>query len=152
MNKTKSLKFIADCHLGKLAKYLRMMGFDTLFFNSIDDDELIALSAQEERIILTRDKLLHENKTSNTFYLHSINHLEQLRELNRAFLIKNKREKPRCILCNVTLKEINKKEILDQLPKKVVKYFDFFEVCSKCGRVYWHGSHFKRMMNTIESI
>lgn len=152
MNATQSLKFIADCHLGKLAKYLRMMGFDTLFFNSIDDDDLVKLSAEEDRVILTRDKLLHERKTSNTFYLHSIEHLEQLRELNKAFLIKNKMQKPRCILCNVILAEIDKKEIADQLPKKVLKYFDFFETCPKCGRIYWHGSHYKRMMHTVESI
>ncbi|MFT7860561.1 MAG: Mut7-C RNAse domain-containing protein [Sulfurimonas sp.] len=152
MNTAKSFKFIADCHLGKLAKYLRMMGFDTLFFNTISDDDLIALSEQEDRIILTRDKLLHENKTSNTFYLHSIDNLEQLRELDRAFSIKNNRGKPRCTLCNVTLKEIEKNEVLDRVPKKVLNYFDFFEICPKCERLYWHGSHYKRMMDKIEAI
>ncbi|MDH4944263.1 Mut7-C RNAse domain-containing protein [Sulfurimonas sp. C5] len=152
MNAAKSLKFIADCHLGKLAKYLRMMGFDTLFFDSIDDDDLIELSEQEDRIILTRDKLLHEKKTSNTFYLHSIDNFEQLCELNRVFSIKNNRQKSRCTLCNVTLKEVNKTEILDQVPSKVLNYFNFFEICPKCKRIYWHGSHYKRMMHKIEAI
>ena len=152
MNAANSLKFIADCHLGKLAKYLRMMGFDTLFFDSIDDDDLIELSEQEDRVILTRDKLLHEKKNSNTFYLDSIDNLEQLCELDKAFSIKNNRQQPRCTLCNVTLKEINKQEILDQVPSKVLKYFDFFEICPKCKRIYWHGSHYKRMMNKIEAI
>lgn len=152
MNTAKSLKFIADCHLGKLAKYLRMMGLDTLFFDSIDDDDLIELSKQDDRVILTRDKLLHEQKTSNTFYLHSIDNLEQLRELDRAFSIKSNREKSRCTLCNVTLKEIDKQEVLDKIPKKVLKYFNFFEICPKCERIYWHGSHYKRMMDKIEAI
>jgi len=145
-------KFIADCHLGKLTKYLRIMGFDTLYFNTIDDNDLIELANSEDRIILTRDKGLHERTKAPTFYLDAIDNLKQLRELQREFGIKNYSLVPRCIICNTELQKVQKSDIEAQLPPKVKKYFSEFEICPTCKRIYWHGDHYKRMIATIDSI
>ena len=144
--------FIADCHLGKLAKYLRVMGFDTLYFNTIDDNDLIELANKENRIILTRDRAFHEREKAPTFYLKSINNLEQLQALQKQFCIKKYRLLSRCIICNTLLKSIEKSEVEDNIPQKVKLYFLEFEICSICSRIYWHGDHYKRMMNTIDAI
>ena len=144
--------YIADCHLGKLAKYLRVMGFDILYFNTIDDNNLIELADKQERIILTRDRALHEREKAPTFYLKSINNLEQLQELQKQFSIKKYKLLSRCIICNTLLKSVEKSKVEDKIPQKVKLYFSEFEVCPTCNRIYWHGDHYKRMMNIIDAI
>ena len=152
MKKETDPTFIADCHLGKLAKYLRLMGFDTLYFNSIDDNDLIELANLQDRIILTRDRVLHERHESPTCYLASVDNLEQLKELQKHFSIKEYTLNGRCIICNTTLQSVEKSKIEDQLPPKVKHYFSEFEICPTCNRIYWHGDHYKRMMNTVDAI
>lgn len=152
MNTKTPPKYIADCHLGKLAKYLRVMGFDTLYFNSIDDNDLVSLAKNEGRIILTRDKALHERKEASTFYLESIENLQQLKELQEYFLIKSYVLRGRCIVCNTLLESIDKNDIKEEIPKKVKQHFSAFEICHTCDRIYWHGDHYRRMMKTIASI
>ncbi|ADN09286.1 Mut7-C RNAse domain-containing protein [Sulfurimonas autotrophica] len=152
MNTKQPPTFIADCHLGKLAKYLRIMGFDTLYFSSIDDNDLIALARAESRTILTRDRALHERKESPSFYLQPISNLAQLQALQNHFHLKKYQLTSRCLICNITLKKIEKAEIEDKLPPKVKYYFSEFETCPKCHRIYWHGDHYKRMMSIIHAI
>jgi len=152
MNKKNPPKFIADCHLGKLAKYLRVMGFDTLFFSTIDDNDLIELANREGRVILTRDRILHERQNTPTFYLNSIDNLEQLQALQVEYNIKEYSLGSRCIVCNTPLESIEKSKIESQIPPKVKKYFLEFEICNKCDRIYWQGDHYKRMMLTINAI
>ena len=144
--------FIADCHLGKLAKYLRVMGFDTLYFNTIDDNDLIELADKEKRIILTRDRALHEREKAPTFYLEAVDNLEQLKALQEHFKIKSYELIGRCIICNTQLQSVEKGKVEDKIPKKVKLYFSEFEICPTCSRIYWHGDHYKRMMNTINAI
>ena len=144
--------FIADCHLGKLAKYLRLMGFDTLYFNTIDDNDLIELANSQKRIILTRDRALHERESAPTFYLESIDNLEQLQALNKEFFIKEYKLTSRCIICNTKLQNVEKSEIEARIPQKVKLYFSEFEICKTCDRIYWSGDHYKRMMRTLNSI
>ena len=152
MKTESSPKFIADCHLGKLAKYLRFMGFDTLYFNTISDDDLIEIANNNERIILTRDKVLHERKNSPTFYLDSIENLKQLQQLNSKFNLKNYDLSARCTVCNTKLNVIEKNKIENRLPPKVKIYFNEFEICEKCNHIYWHGDHYRRMMLTIDAL
>ena len=152
MNTKTPPRFIADCHLGKLAKYLRVMGFDTLFFDTIDDNDLIELAIKDGRVILTRDRVLHERKKAPTFYLESIDNLEQLKALQDEYDIKNYTLIGRCIVCNTQLQSIEKSKIENQIPPKVKKYFFEFDTCTTCNRIYWHGDHYKRMMLTIDAI
>ena len=152
MNNETPPAFIADCHLGKLAKYLRVMGFDTLFFDTIDDNDLIALAIKEGRIILTRDRVLHEREKAPTFYLVPTDNLEQLQALQGEYAIKNYTLISRCIVCNTQLQSIEKSKIENRIPPKVQKYFFEFYTCGSCNRIYWHGDHYKRMMLTIDAI
>ena len=148
-----SYKFIADCHLGKLAKYLRIMGFDTLFFPHIEDDDLIILANGENRIILTRDRELSQRKNVPVLFLEPIDTKEQLKTLIKHYKLK---EHPapfsRCIVCNSPLQVIEKEKITDRLPKKVKKHFEYFEYCPACDRVYWQGDHYRHMMEFLEQV
>ena len=145
--------FIADCHLGKLAKYLRLMGLDTLYFPQIDDNELIDLANRECRIILTRDKGLYERKKARCSLLKAVKTEKQLLEVIRRFHLKRfQAHFSRCIVCNEPLRVIEKGEILHRLPPKVIKYFFDFEICTKCDRIYWHGDHYKRMKAFLRKV
>jgi len=86
--KSDTLKFIADCHLGKLAKYLRLMGFDTLFFSHIEDNELIIIANEQNRIILTRDRDLSQRKNAPTLFLESTDTKSQLKTLIDCYDLK----------------------------------------------------------------
>lgn len=148
-----SPKFIADCHLGKLAKYLRLMGVDTLFFPHIEDDRLISIAKEENRTILTRDRLLSQRKNAPVLFLEPTDTKKQLQILIDHYKLK---EHPapfsRCIVCNTPLQVIEKEKIIDSLPKKVKKYFNYFEYCPSCDRIYWQGDHYRHMMEFIEQV
>lgn len=148
------LRFIADVHLGRLARYLRMCGFDTLFEQYYDDREIIDLSVKEGRIILTRDKdLLKSKKVRNGHLVHSDVPVEQIREIlsacNAAEMIK---PFTRCMECNGVMEPVGKKEIIDRLMPMTRDYYDEFKRCSTCGRIYWEGSHFIRMKSFIMTL
>jgi uncharacterized protein with PIN domain len=142
------MKFIADCHLGKIAKYLRIFGFDTLYFQSIDDNDIIEISHREQRLLLTSDKILYERmKHHNALYLLHAGFEEQLREIFHHYKLFDKcKPLSRCIKCNGELEKIEKQEVLEELKAKTKKYFDTFARCKECGRVYWHGDHYKNML------
>jgi len=149
----KTPAFIADCHLGKLAKYLRLLGLDTLYFPQIEDNVLIDLANAEKRVILTRDKVLYERKKADCLYLKSVKTEEQLREIIKAFSLKDQDQSfSRCIVCNEPLRAIDKEVIAHRLPPKVLKYFSHFEICKKCDRIYWHGDHYKRMKTFLDDV
>ena len=152
-HESKAPAFIADCHLGKLAKYLRLMGFDTLYFSQIDDDELVRLALEQNRIILTRDKMLSQRKNVPVLFLESMETKAQLQSLISHFRLK---EHPapfsRCIVCNTPLQVVKKEKVRHRLPQKVQRTFSHFEYCPSCDRVYWHGDHYRRMQQFLESV
>jgi uncharacterized protein with PIN domain len=145
--------FIADCHLGKLAKYLRMMGFDTLYFTQIDDNDLITLAIEQKRTILTRDRALAKRRNIPVLFLDSIETKEQLQSLFSRFPLK---EHPlpfsRCLVCNTPLQVIEKSEVLHRVPEKVQRCFFHFKYCPFCDRIYWHGDHYRRMQQFLARI
>ncbi|MDX1295172.1 MAG: Mut7-C RNAse domain-containing protein [Sulfurimonadaceae bacterium] len=145
--------FIADCHLGKLAKYLRLFGFDTLYFNSIDDDDLIAMANKEGRTILTRDRALYERGEASCLYLKPRDTRGQL-ELVIAELGLKQVCRPfvRCLVCNTPLQPIDKDAVANKVPPKVARFFDTFEICPVCDKVFWHGDHYKRMRLFVEAV
>lgn len=147
-------KFILDVHLGKLAKYLRMLGFDTLYKNDYDDREIVSVSCSEKRIILTRDRnLLKIKEITHGYYVRKTDSKEQLTEILKRFNL-HSQIKPltRCIECNNELIKIDKKEILSQLQPKTILYYEDFYTCTNCSKIYWKGSHYKRMKNFIEKL
>ena len=146
-------RFIADCHLGKLAKYLRLMGFDTLYFPHIEDDDLVAISNNENRVILTRDRELSQRKNTPVLFLEPTDTKEQLKTLIAIYQLK---EHPnpftRCIVCNTPLQIVKKDEIIDKIPQKVKIHFDYFEYCPTCDRIYWQGDHYKHMIEFLDEV
>lgn len=148
----KTPKFIADCHLGRLAKYLRILGYDTLFFSHIEDRKLADMSLKEDRIILTRDRELSQRKRANAFYLQPTEIKAQLKVLFEHFDLHKGQLLSRCIICNTPLRITPKEEIIDLLPEGVKKHFDYFEQCPTCKRIYWHGDHYRNMMSLLDEL
>ena len=147
-------KFIADVHLGKLTCYLRMMGFDVLYKNEFDDDEIVNLSITKTRAILTRDRgILKRSEVTHGYWVRSTKIKEQVIEVIKRFDLKNIiKEFSRCITCNSVLKPISKSEIIDDLPPKVSKTQADFSRCPACKKNYWKGTHHQKMLSFIQSV
>jgi uncharacterized protein with PIN domain/sulfur carrier protein ThiS len=150
----REIKFILDVHLGKLAKYLRLLGFDTLYHNNFDDLEIIEIAKTEKRIILTRDLgILKNNKVTHGYWIRSQDSREQLKEAIQRFDLKKKLNIfSRCTLCNGLILKIDKSIISDQVNKKTLEEFNVFYQCKNCKKIYWEGSHYDSMTKFINSI
>jgi len=146
--------FVVDVHLGKLARLLRMLGFDTLYRNDYSDNEIIRISVNENRIILTRDRgILKHSSVTHGYCIRSIKPVEQTREvLHRFDLYSQFKPFKRCIQCNGLIEHIEKNAIKNQLPPKTANYFDEFYTCLDCGKIYWRGSHYQGMKAKLERI
>jgi len=147
-------RFLADAHLGRLAGYLRMLGFDTRYGGPGDDRELAARAAQERRILLTRDRalLMHRVVTHGCYVREPLprGQLEYL--LQRLDLCRLIRPFTRCIRCNGVLQPVDKALVLDRLPGGVRQCCHEFRQCGECGRVYWKGTHYRRMLEMIRAL
>ena len=150
----RKIKFILDVHLGKLAKYLRLLGFDTFYHNNLDDPEIIEIAKTEKRIILTRDLgILKNTKVTHGYWLRSQDSKEQLKEVIQRFDLKKKLNIfSRCTLCNGVISKIDKSKLLDQVNKKTLEEFNVFYQCKNCKKIYWEGSHYDNMTKFIHSI
>lgn len=144
-------RFVLDTHLGRLAAYLRMLGFDTLYRNDYEDDELARISSEEKRTLLTRDRgLLKRSIVTRGYWVRSTNPRLQLAEVLRRFdLFQLVAPFRRCIRCNGLLRPVPKEDILDRLKPGTRQCFDEFRMCQECGQIYWKGSHYERMQQFI---
>lgn len=149
-----SPRFILDLHLGKLAIYLRIMGFDTLYRNDYDDPQLAELAAQTNRILLTRDRRLLMRKVIQEGYcVRSLEPQEQAREVLRRYgLVKDIRPFQRCLRCNHPLQSIPKSDVLQRLEPLTRQYYDEFHICPACNHIYWKGSHFDHMQVFLDQL
>jgi uncharacterized protein with PIN domain len=141
------MKFIADVMLGRLAKRLRLLGFDVLYDRTLDDNEIIHLSLEQDRVILTRDTgLAARPLASHNIFVNSDNVREQLEQVLSDFP-PDATTAPltRCSVCNQPLTETPKPEIRDSVPGYVYNKYDVFLRCTSCSRVYWRGTHVNRM-------
>ena len=147
-----AMRFVADAHLGALARRLRMAGFDTCFRNDFADREIAALAADEGRIVLTRDRALLQHKAiSHACYIHATAPDTQFCELvERLGLRAGFRPFTRCMECNAPLAAVDKAEVLGRLPPSVRERHARFTRCTGCGRVFWEGSHWRRMRRMLE--
>jgi len=147
-------RFVLDCHLGRLASDLRMLGLDSLYRNDFDDRELVRITVEEGRILLTRDRrlLMHKNITRGHL-VYSLEPEEQFEEVIRLYGLKRWiRPFQRCIRCNHPLEAVSKEDVLERLQPLTRMYFDEFRICPGCRQVYWKGSHYDRMQKLIEGI
>jgi uncharacterized protein len=147
-------RFVLDNHLGRLTAYLRMLGFDCLYRNDYNDEELAETSQTEERILLSRDRrLLMRKSVTYGYCLRSLDSLEQLTEIIQRFdLIKRVIPFHRCLRCNHLLAPVAKEAILDRLEPLTKLYFDEFQICPACKQIYWKGSHYEKMRGLIEQM
>lgn len=150
----RELKFILDVHLGRLARYLRLCGFDTLFSSFFDDREIIDTAIKEKRIILTRDKqLLKDSRVTHGYWIRSQDPNEQLEEVFCRFDLRDRLALfSRCISCNTPLREVSKEEIQHRLLADTSRYFSKFTRCPLCDRIYWAGSHYDNMRVIIDNV
>ena len=144
-------RFLADAHLGRLAGYLRMLGFDTLFRNDWADDELARRAAMEHRILLTRDRaLLMYKAVTHGCFVHEVKPPRQLASLlERLDLCRRIRPFSRCIRCNDMLENVERERVLEKVPPGIREGRREFFRCRGCGQVYWKGSHYARMKARI---
>lgn len=147
-------KFILDVHLGTLARYLRMIGFDTKYRNDYSDNEIVFTSIADKRTILTRDKgILKRNEVTHGYWIRNQNPELQLEEVAERFSLKNQiREFERCLECNTKLEKIDKEKIIDRLPLKVKRGQNNFWYCKNCDKIYWRGSHYDKMKAMIDKL
>lgn len=145
-------RFVLDAHLGKLARHLRIAGFDSLWQADYGDEEIIALSVAQKRLILTRDKgILRRRIVSRGYFVRETDSEAQLLEVVRAFQLQGLlRPFTRCRECNVELNEVDKAAVVKRLPEQVRGLYQRFKLCPDCGRVYWEGTHFARMRAMLE--
>ena len=148
------VRFVADNHLGRLAAYLRMLGFDTWYRRDSEDAELAKISAEEERILLTRDRgLLKRNVVKRGYCVQSTDPARQLVEVVQRFeLASSTKPFRRCVHCNALLRPVAKEAVADRLLPETRQFYDEFFLCPSCGHVYWKGSHYRRMKRFIESV
>ena len=146
-------RFVLDVHLGRLAAYLRMLGFDALYQNRCADECLAEISHHERRILLTRDVgLLKRGSVTHGYYLRATQPRQQLEEVVRRFdLARLAKPFSRCLRCNTLLAHVGKDQVRHQLPAQVALLHDEFLRCPDCGRAYWKGGHFRRMRQWIDA-
>jgi uncharacterized protein with PIN domain len=146
------IRFVADAHLGGLARLLRMAGFDTIYDNSLHDDQVEALAAEEDRVVLTRDRDLLKRRTiAYGCYVWALKPEEQLHEvIERLGLADRTRPFTRCLHDNAPLRAVAKEAVIGRLPPMVAASQDEFSTCDLCGRVYWKGSHWQRMSAVLD--
>lgn len=147
-------RFVLDVHLGRLAAYLRMLGFDTVYQNCFSDDELVEISVGERRILLTRDRgLLKRAALTHGYWLRETGSRRQASEIVRRFdLLRNIQPFSRCMACNGVLNVVSKDEVRDRVPPRTAAVYDDFRQCPRCRRVYWRGPHHATMQRWIEQL
>jgi uncharacterized protein with PIN domain len=146
------LKFIADAMLGRLAKWLRLMGYDTMYDPTAEDRDLVRCARAEGRILLTRDRELAKRKGLSYVLIESDRLDEQLAQLFRELGISHDRLSPRCARCNTLLRPISRAEVRARVPPYVFSRHWEFSLCPRCDRVYWKGTHWERMRRKLEDI
>ena len=149
------MKFIADGMLGKLTRWLRMLGQDVKYSNQFEDDELIVTAKKEHRVLLTRDSELHKRavgKGVDAFYVEIRTEAEKLAELAKRFDIPLTIDlkHSRCPRCNTKIRPTPKEKLAGKVEKNTLIYYDEFWKCPNCGHIYWQGAHWGRIRATLE--
>jgi len=157
-HKEQKPKFIVDAMLGKLAKKLRLLGFDTFYSSNITDNKIIIMAKNEKRILLTKDRLLAHLAPKNeikTVTISDGNELEQFRQIKEkvdfdGFAIEGKIS--RCTNCNGKLFRVKYEEIIGKVPDGVIENFKEFWECEECKKIYWNGTHIKNLQIFVSDL
>ncbi|NOY23170.1 MAG: hypothetical protein GXO70_06645 [Acidobacteria bacterium] len=145
----KAPSFTVDIMLGKLAKWLRLMGFDTFYSNKATDDFLMELTFEEKRILLTRDRPLVQRVGTAAYFVQNIFLPEQLKEVTSIFKLHRFHPQGRCSVCNGVLVSIPKSDIEGRVPPYVFQTQEQFFQCQSCEKLYWKGTHIRHIEKMI---
>jgi uncharacterized protein with PIN domain len=150
----RDVRFVVDVHLGRLARLLRLLGFDTRWSNDIDDETLAAIGEAEHRVVLTRDRgLLKRRRVTHGLFVHAELPVEQASEVVRRLDLAGRLAPfTRCLRCGGQLASVDKAEVADRLEPLTRRHFDVFRRCRSCGQIYWRGSHHARLAQVVERI
>lgn len=148
----KPLKLLADNMLGRLARWLRLLGYDTAYERDADDLRLARRARSERRVLLTRDHALAARPGLHTLLIESEELEEQIEEVREALGPPPKPTLSRCNVCNTPLEPASSEEVADRVPPYVLRTHDEFQVCPGCGRVYWAGTHLEHMRQELEDV
>jgi uncharacterized protein with PIN domain len=148
------VKFLGDGMLGKLTRWLRMLGHDVIYSVKFDDAELLELAKNEERVLLTKDFELYKRaitKGLDAYYVEGKTESERLAEVSKRFSLPLTidMDKSHCPVCNTPLKAAPKEQLQSELEKNTYTYYDKFWKCPNCGQIYWQGAHWKQITNTL---
>jgi len=149
------IRFLLDNHLGRLARTLRLLGFDTLYFkNEYDDSQLAQMAIEERCILLSRDRgLLKRSQVVYGYCLRTKEPLEQVKAVLHRYQLFNQIDPwRRCLRCNGHLKPVAKERIVDRLESKTKLYYHDFQICDDCEQIYWKGSHFSQLDDLVAEI
>jgi len=151
----RKLKFITDGMLGKLTRWLRMLGHDVKYSPSLNDEQLIEIAKKERRILLTRDLELYRKAAVqgiNTFFVESTTEAKKLADLAKRFNIKLEFDVTvsRCPKCNTRIKVVPKERIVGRVPERTASYYNEFWECPGCEQIYWQGAHWGRIQATLK--
>ncbi|MBW4459975.1 MAG: Mut7-C ubiquitin/RNAse domain-containing protein [Nodosilinea sp. WJT8-NPBG4] len=149
-----NIRFVLDVHLGKLATYLRLLGFDALYRSDYEDGDLAHLANREQRILLTQDRgLLKRSIVTHGYIVRSHIPEAQAREVLERFCLQDAvAPLERCPRCNGTLLSVDKAEVAEQLPPLTRMYYDEFARCQGCDQVYWKGAHYDRIQQLVNRV
>jgi len=149
-------KFIADAMLGKLSKWLRMLGYDTLYFRETKDDLLVACAVRENRQLLTRKTQLRKRNDIKgyLFFISDNDPFKQLGEVVKQYKLTTMPPAAftRCLICNQRLRKISPEQIGSRLPDYVLTTQKNFSTCSRCKRIFWRGTHYENMKKALQRI
>jgi uncharacterized protein with PIN domain len=149
------LRFVVDGMLGKLTRWLRLLGHDVEYSNNMEDKDLIGIAKKEKMVLLTRDFQLYQQavgKGLDAFYVEGQTEPERLAEISKRFSIRLEVDMKisRCSKCNTIVKPILKEKIADKVEKNTLAHYDEFWMCPKCEQVYWQGAHWTRIGKILE--
>ncbi|MFA5375551.1 MAG: Mut7-C RNAse domain-containing protein [Dehalococcoidia bacterium] len=150
-------KFIVDANVGKLARWLRMLGYDTIFVNDINDDVLVDIGLKEERVLLTRDTQIMLRRPVTSGKVRALltpedDPKEQMRKVITEMKLDREREFTLCLECNAPLAPRSKDEVENLVPPYVYKTQTQYHQCQVCGRIYWRGTHWEHMKQVLEML
>ena len=147
----RTVRFVADSHLGRLTRYLRLLGLDTVYEPDWTDLELVGISTSEQRILLTRDVgLLKRGAVTHGYYVRATDPREQVTEVSSRFhMARHFTPFTRCMACNGELVPVAKKEIAHRLSPETSRNVDDFRICASCDKVYWQGAHHSELSRIV---
>ncbi len=154
MEASSEKRFLVDGMLGKLTRFMRILGFDTLYFKDANDDELLTISKKDKRILITRDQELYQRAIKmgiNSILITETNIERQLSQIMVKLNLTLDLDllETRCPICNSKLEQVSKNKIKDLIPEKVLHAHEEFWICPKCNKIYWMGSHWKSINRTL---